>query len=362
MSSVSGAPAGLGSQLASQTQPANESSTQENKVQNLQPTGIPWGLGIKAQSQSTSVFGKPSTQESKTESQPTSVFGKSGLLFGPSSIQENKVENQPTGIPWGLGIKVQSQPTSVFGKPSTQESKTESQSASVFGPKMPLQTSLFGPSGLFATQEPDFQPPSTPKKALQNSTGLFGSLHGSETPQKGVWSPSQSSTPEIIKPSQSSGLFGPLLESKTQKSDFGPPSLTQEPTKPSQSLGLGSFGFVHLSHPQELPKPPPLSGLFGLPSKPCDKGDEEDQGKAEKFINDLMNIYCLLKYWFEHPSIIDGTWEEGIAIRKVQRCLKGTSFRWKERSKRTKIKEWEKGAMDILRAELYPLDTFEGLE
>ena len=51
-----------------------------------------------------------------------------------------------------------------------------------------------------------------------------------------------------------------------------------------------------------------------------------------------------------------------MAIRKVRRGLKGPSFRWKEQSERTRIKEQEKGAIDILGAELYPLDTFEGLE
>jgi hypothetical protein len=37
-----------------------------------------------------------------------------------------------------------------------------------------------------------------------------------------------------------------------------------------------------------------------------------------------------------------------MAMRKVRRCLEGTSFRWKERSKRTKTEKWEKGAMDML--------------
>jgi hypothetical protein len=108
-------------------------------------------------------------------------------ISGPTSTQESKVQNQPT---------------SVFGKPSTQESKTESQSASVFGPK---KQTLFGPSGLFASQEPTFQPPLTHRKTSQNVTGLFRCLHGTETPQKGVWSP------ETIKPCQSSDLFGSLL-------------------------------------------------------------------------------------------------------------------------------------------------------
>jgi hypothetical protein len=149
--------------------------------------------------------------EAEIKSRLDSIFGidrtveeKLLEISGPTSTQESKVQNQPT---------------SVFGKPSTQESKTESQSASVFGPK---KQTLFGPSGLFASQEPTFQPPLTHRKTSQNVTGLFRCLHGTETPQKGVWSP------ETIKPCQSSDLFGSLLGSKPQKSVFDP--LSPSPT------------------------------------------------------------------------------------------------------------------------------------
>jgi hypothetical protein len=72
----------------------------------------------------------------------------------------------------------------------------------------------------------------------------------------------------------------------------------------------------------------------------------------------LDKIYRIIKYWYYEPSEIQGSWEEGMAVRKVQNILEAACYTWKERSYNSRTKSREKCAINTLRAEVYPSDSY----